>query len=952
MPIEFVIFNDHIAAESALISGDIDLIGGLETQQITDRMLYSNSIGCFDRVVVSQTWLRRQDIIGLQGQTLSIAPELEDDVHWLGDWLPPGSHVQDSASDPAELQLISEVFGTEGQSLILDSNQHSLSLYKRLVFFAVRHDQRELMALAESAWDQINKAELQSIEATWLPASTRSCIFQPSSRLSFTPAEIEFLKKHPIIHLGASPWEPLTIVDPDGNHSGIALDLLTHHLLFLGVTPVFGGEQDWFEVSAKFEAGEFDGLGYAVPNADRRSRFSLSDPYVYAPLVVVTRENHSLPDNAAGLAGKRFGLARGFTAGTLFTSAYPGTSVVEFPNRRDAARALQQGEIDGWLEIAPTARKVAADLGIDSFEISFRTELMDGMSLVLDNNLEPLCPMFNRATACTSDETISAIYAKYEPVFQDPNRQTSWLWLVAGLSVTLLAMSAISFRLIGAVRNSRKQIRVNERKLRHAQRVSRSGGLEIESSGDQLRMIAETYRLFSGAKPSQLETTDEHCDRLEPTSSIQFRQALKNYPGGQASEELELKLKSGEILRYHFAPLDDESGKRLITIQDVTDQVRRDQERARLNEKISQLKKLEALGNLAGGIAHDFNNILTASIVYNELALNSIDSQHNAHRLMSDVLSSSLRARDLVGQILSFSSERGVAEETVELNEIARESLQLVKPSTPPHITLELQPNPDSIELTANSVKLMQVLINLLSNAIQAMPGGGTIKLEIGRSGSEALIKVTDQGRGIPDELHEKIFEPFFTTRPGGSGTGMGLAIVHNIVRSLSGEIQFESGPAGTTFVVGLPIESPMPRQQNFSDALRAADGKDSTRIIVVDDEPAVLDVVLRVLKLLGYSVTGFTDPHAALDQFRQFPQEYDLLLTDMVMPGLSGMELLESIRSVRGDFPAVVCSGYDLENEFAIYPHLRRSVIQLNKPITSKSLAKAINHSLTAAAL
>ena len=949
-PVEFVIFDDHLAAESALLEGAIDLIGGIETQQVSDRMLFSKPIACFDRIAYYGNDVNRPDVIGLRDQQVSIDSRLRSDLPQLRPWLPTARVLESRSLAPTGTVLVqSEVFASQGHALGFDRNHNGFkTLYKRLVFFCVRDDRPELLDALELGWDQLNKSELLSIETTSLPAAARNRIFDIRNRLKLSRFELEFLKQHPIVYLGASPWEPLTIIDAEENYSGIALDLLAHHLQFLGVTPVYGGDPDWPKVVAGLDAGQFDGLGYAVPNEEREEEYAVSDPYVYAPLVVVCRGDQMFLDDPASLKGKRFGCDASFTAATLFQLKRPGTEIIEFPSRELAAMALRDGEIDGWLEIAPTARKVAAELGIDSFQIAFRTDIVDGMSLVLDPELEPLCAMFNRAIDCTSNERINEIYARYEPVFRE-NQTNSNAWLIGGLTLLLLGMSIVSFKLFGLVRASRQEIRQSEQKLRHAQRVSKSGSLEWEPSTNSVKMLGETYRLYPGSVSGQTDSMEYHLSRFDKYSAARLRQAWASLTKCRPLE-LELQLTCGNILRYELCAAAEEPAENcLVTVQDVSERVRRDAERARLNDKISQLKKLEALGNLAGGIAHDFNNILTASIVYNELALDSLNEEHPSHRLMSDVLTSSLRARDLVGQILTFSGERGVAEESVDLNQVAEESVALVRTSMPAHIELNCLQAADPVWVTANSIKLMQVMINLLSNAIQAMPTGGSIQLEVSAT-DRAVIRVKDQGQGIPQAFREKIYDPFFTTRPAGEGTGMGLAIVHNIVRSLAGEIHFDSDARGTTFVVELPLgqakklREPAHAEQPTMPNTRA--GK--TRIIVVDDEPAVLDVELRVLRLLGYEVFGFNSAKDALQSFREKPDQYDMLLTDMVMPGLSGMELLESIRSVRKDFPAVVCSGYDLENEFAMYPHLRQSVVQLNKPITSKSLATAINTSLS----
>ena len=473
----------------------------------------------------------------------------------------------------AEVRVVSELFGMRSPALRFErSASHSFTVYKRLVFFCVHPSRPNLLEKIETGWDQLNESELLSIETTWMPAAANNRIFDARSRLSLTWEELEFLRQHPVVHLGASPWEPLTIVDEHGNYSGIALDLLARHLQILGVTPIFNGSPEWPDVVSDLEQGKYQGLGYAVPTEEREASYSVSHPYVYAPLVVVSREGEILEDSIESLRGKRFGLDKKFTVGTQFEWNRPDIQLIEFDDRKLAALALERGEIDGWLEIAPTARKVAAELGIDSFQVAFRTDLVDGMSLILVPELDPLCHLFDRAVDSTSNESINSIYSKYEPVFREPPNRVPF-WLIAGLLMLLVGMSLVSFRLFSAVRRSRREIQLNEQKLRHAQRVSRSGSLEYDQDRRLIRMIGETHWLFEGAAPGLVESLEDHVARMEKTAGIQLRQAISH----EKVRELELQFRNGQILRYDFCKNSAEvNAPRLVTVQDVTERVRRD----------------------------------------------------------------------------------------------------------------------------------------------------------------------------------------------------------------------------------------------------------------------------------------------------------------------------------------------------------------------------------------
>jgi PAS domain S-box-containing protein len=357
---------------------------------------------------------------------------------------------------------------------------------------------------------------------------------------------------------------------------------------------------------------------------------------------------------------------------------------------------------------------------------------------------------------------------------------------------------------------------------------------------------------------------------------------------------------------------------------DITQRTQAQQQRRQLELQLQQAQKMEALGTLAGGIAHDFNNILAAIIGYSEIAVAESEKDSTTQGYLKRVLEAGERARALVKQILAFSRQGGIEPKPVQVKLIVKEVLNLLRASLPATIEIEQKIESDAMVM-ADPTQIHQVMMNLTTNAGYAMSEkGGRLtvalaQMELDRSftdqytdiepGPYLKLTVSDTGSGIAPEHLNRVFDPFFTTKPKGEGTGMGLAVVHGIVSRLNGAIRVTSTPGvRTCFELFLPvIEDPRILDRAPVEALPV--GKE--RILFVDDEVFQTDMLKQMLGLLGYEVTVCNQGPAALDLFNQDPHAFDLVITDMIMPELTGDQLAVRMLEKRPDLPIILATGY-----------------------------------------
>ena len=356
---------------------------------------------------------------------------------------------------------------------------------------------------------------------------------------------------------------------------------------------------------------------------------------------------------------------------------------------------------------------------------------------------------------------------------------------------------------------------------------------------------------------------------------------------------------------------------------DITERKRAEEEQRQTQLRLNQAQKMEAIGTLAGGIAHDFNNILGAMIGYTDLALMDLPEGSPAQSMLENVQRGGARAVDLVRQILTFSRQTKHERKALQPALVVKEALKLLRASLPATIAVDSRCE-SAAWVLADAGQIHQIVMNLCTNAGLAMKDhGGTLEVHLREHEMDAglldrypelapgryvCLTVKDTGCGIPLEILGRIFEPFFTTRPADQGTGLGLSVVHGIVKTWGGAIGVDSEVGiGTTFEVLLPICEATAKPESE----RTQHERGHERVLFIDDEVALTEVASKGLTRFGYSVVAFNDPAQALAAFRASPKDFDIVITDMTMPGLTGELVAAEVRRLRPEIPVVLVSGF-----------------------------------------
>jgi PAS domain S-box-containing protein len=423
---------------------------------------------------------------------------------------------------------------------------------------------------------------------------------------------------------------------------------------------------------------------------------------------------------------------------------------------------------------------------------------------------------------------------------------------------------------------------------------------------------------------------------LTPENARNWPQRLKELQDkGELFFDSRSFCKNGSILplEIHARVIDLQGLKVILSVaRDISERERSAEIQAKMAAKLRQVAKLEALGTFAGGIAHEFNNVLGAMIGYLELACMTLDTMPGAEKISSKLeasLRAGDRARDLVKQILAFSRQTELKPRPLEILPIVKESLKMLRASLPATIEIRQNLNSQCGLVLADPVQVSQILMNLSSNAFEAMRETGgvlqislePVRLESGpaepgvalKSGPYLRLTVKDSGRGMDQRTLEHIFDPLLTSRLLDDDTGIGLSAVHGIVQSLGGAIGVSSEPGkGSAFRVYLPShQSPPAAEASMTGPIP----RGTEHILLVDDEAAIVQIAKEFLQGLGYRVTAFTSGPEALAEFQAQPQAFDLLITDLTMPLLTGINLAEAALKLRPDLLVLLTTGYSEAN-------------------------------------
>ena len=507
--------------------------------------------------------------------------------------------------------------------------------------------------------------------------------------------------------------------------------------------------------------------------------------------------------------------------------------------------------------------------------------------------------------------------------------------------------------------------RIADRAIKESEKKYRA---LVEYSADHIFMldldgtyIASNDRMGAFKIASGLSIVDRSIkDIYEPDVLIYYQSKIDEVIATNKPVSFEHKMNTPEGVMHHHDTLypiyiDDELQFIGGICRDITEKMRLENEQRRLQKIALQSQKMEAIGTLAGGIAHDFNNVLSSIIGFTELALDEVVKGSTIEDSLQEVFTAGKRAKDLVKQILAFARQSEEKRQPVQVDAITREVLKFIRSSIP--TTIEIKQNIESDSFIMGSAsQVHQVLMNLFTNAAYAMENhGGILECSIKdvvtdrnsnlqkvalAPGSYVEITVSDTGEGIPPAILGSIYDPYFTTKGIGEGSGMGLAVVHGIVESYGGNIIVDSTLGkGTVFKIYLPITKKRIAHRAYEPEQLPSGNE---RILFVDDEAPIAKMSSQVLEGLGYSVTARTSSIEALELFRAKPNDFDLIITDMTMPNMTGAQLSTEMMIIRPDISVILCTGYSkkISDESAADIGIKAFAY---KPVVKAHLAKTV---------
>jgi PAS domain S-box-containing protein len=522
---------------------------------------------------------------------------------------------------------------------------------------------------------------------------------------------------------------------------------------------------------------------------------------------------------------------------------------------------------------------------------------------------------------------------------------------------SLVAMSDITPR-----KMAEESARASEERYRDILQTAHDGILRLDNKGHLLEINA-SYCIMSGYseqdllsmnivdldKTATLDETPTHSHQATKADVDRFTSQHRRKDGTVFDVEVSTKYRA------------EADGQFVVFIHDITHRVKEQKRLQKLQLEMSQARKMEALGQLSSGVAHDFNNLLAIIGGYTELAESTDHTPTEPERAeyMQTVLEATGRAKDIVAQLLAFSRADTDQEQPMNLATMAAKEVGFLRSMFPSSININIDSNQaeDLPTVLIDSVQVQQLLMNLCSNARDAMDGTGTLTIDVSFvrnlnedcklchqpiCGDWVQLKVADTGSGLTAKDMEHLFEPFYTTKPIGEGSGMGLSVVHGIMGRSDRHVLVTSHPGGTEFrLLFEPLNYPQTRPEKFGAQHRREGNGHSWRILAVDDEADLVNMLGAMLIKSGHKPTIFSDSHAALAAFKEHPADFDLVITDETMPGLTGTQLIAAIGLERPDIPVILSSGIPSEAQHRSFnPAVS---LYINKPYRMQTILDAV---------
>jgi two-component system cell cycle sensor histidine kinase/response regulator CckA len=740
----------------------------------------------------------------------------------------------------------------------------------------------------------------------------------------------------------------------DGSLQGFAVELTQEieHVMGLRFERVIGGTR---EVHAKFAAREIDFLQSYARFPERERDVDFSVPYLTLSGALFVRTSEARIRSLEDCRGKRVAVHRGSLGETILRRAQLQDSIYLVDSVERSLFAVAQGEADATLVSRLSGLALAHRLGLESlvalegdvpgYEVRYCFAVQDGDRELLAKLNEGLAILvrtgrFDRIYGKWFGHLESAGYTALEVTMA----------VAAGLVVALVVTLWAMWRL------RRMQVRLLQQseEIRAVFDGAHDGLLVLErDEADDYRVRrinAAGVRLLGLAQPPVAGVRLTALLGAESALLARFLSVAKS----ERTENFEYEKSTGGWWRVTLGPL----GKAmLVSIGDITEQVRAREQLQQQEQRMMQTQKLEAIGTLAGGIAHDFNNVLTAILGHTELCLLTLPPDQPEADSLQHVMRAGRRARQLVQQILAFSRRVESSRQAVPVLPLLQETVELLRVMGRGAIELELRAADDIPPVHADPAQAHQVFMNIGTNAVQALRGtGGQVVFRVEAvevserngprpaglvPGRYVRVGIQDNGPGMPPEVQARIFEPFFTTKEPGEGTGLGLSVVHGIVQQHGGAVTvYSQAGRGTLFHVYFPVAA-VEDVPGSGTPFEVPRGR-GQEILVVDDDVAVLSTAREILLRLGYRPCAFERAEVAWEEFAARPVAFAVVFTDLTMPGMNGLQLAARIKALQPAQPVLLASGFFTETEEKEARKLRISRL-VAKPFSMESVGRAV---------
>jgi PAS domain S-box-containing protein len=553
--------------------------------------------------------------------------------------------------------------------------------------------------------------------------------------------------------------------------------------------------------------------------------------------------------------------------------------------------------------------------------------------------------------------------------FDDPTEQNKLRNRIVGLGKSSLRKSYYPQlqKQIKELKLAKERAEENETKFSLIFNSTSDGIVLVNPDTGAIALSNATAQKMFGYLPEEMNQLN--LDTLvspEEESPVMARLILENDADKSPPKGIAMKAKDKKAMVCDInASLVEIEGKTysLALIRDITDLATMEKEKEEIKAQLAQSRKMEAMGTLAGGIAHDFNNILSGIFGYSQLAKSHISNPEKARQDIDQILKGAKKAADLIQQILTFSRKTSHHKQVLPIFIVVKEALKLLRSSLPATIVIQDDIRSKALVM-ADPTNIHQVVINLCTNAHHAMGDtGGTLTVKLVEKsipgqetafaplapGNYLELMVSDTGHGMDQQTRDRIFEPYFTTQRTGRGTGLGLALVHSIVEDHQGHIIVKSQPGkGTSFHVFIPVTEKAGAAPG-KDREEESDPKGTERLLIVDDEPSLTNIAQIFFREQGYHVATTTNGVQALERFKSDPHGFDLVVTDMTMPEMTGDLLATELLKLRPGLPIILCTGYSdkMSKERTRSLGIRKYV---EKPLKMSELGKTVRELLDGA--